>query len=244
MTQVHLEPSNQPYPPQLERLEVSVRPTKLVFDEAAFHFQLAMRFERQGDFKQAFQHLKTYFDINKIAQPDLAGLTAEIHRQQQLVRQFEQQANTDPLTGLQNRRALESILKNRNSQPLLVIMFDLDHFKTINDTYGHAVGDQVLQTIAQLMKHTFRHQDQLVRYGGDEFIVVLDQNRQPEKFAERFQASVAKHNWSLIAPGLSLSISLGVALQCEGETQAQTLTRCDQAMYNAKRAGRNRVAKT
>jgi diguanylate cyclase (GGDEF)-like protein len=159
--------------------------------------------------------------------------------------QFRQDALHDALTGLSNRRAFDEALAretaqaHRSGQPLSLVAFDLDHFKQVNDTHGHDLGDQVLVELAGLVRGLSRAGDLPARWGGEEFTWLLpgvDQATAPQ-LAERLRAAVAAHPF----PGGPLTISLGTATLRSGEEGSSLFTRADTALYAAKRAGRNRV---
>jgi len=157
---------------------------------------------------------------------------------------LERLAHFDPLTGLHNRRAIEHSLDvaieaaTRHGHPLSVILLDIDHFKQINDTLGHHVGDQALRSIAEALARTIRTIDVLGRWGGEEFLAVLGftDEHGAELVAERLRLAVA----STVADGRRLTITLGVA-QWQGETVQELLQRADRALYLGKIEGRNRV---
>ncbi len=160
-------------------------------------------------------------------------------------------AYTDPLTGLYNRTALtdafqrEWKLSQRQQTPLSLLLLDVDHFKRINDTYGHAAGDAALVKIAKCLRQTVRGSDMLFRYGGEEFVVLLSNTASDgaELLAQRLLYRIAAMDCSDIAPGLRITTSIGVAtLNHPEETPEQMLKRADEALYRAKRQGRNRVA--
>ncbi|NJD08786.1 MAG: GGDEF domain-containing protein [Methylococcaceae bacterium] len=168
-----------------------------------------------------------------------------------MYRQAVDSAYLDPLTGTRNRAALLGCLRRewemakRYSQPLSAIMLDVDHFKTINDTYGHSVGDSVLQTVAQIIAGSVRTSDLLFRYGGEEFLVLLAGTGEDAatQLADRIRTTLERR---ICLPGDGLTIrltaSLGVACLNHGELAETLVHRADQALYRAKAAGRNRVA--
>lgn len=160
-------------------------------------------------------------------------------------------AHTDPLTGLQNRRSLfelgrvEFARAKRMKRPFCCMMLDLDHFKKINDEYGHLVGDQVLQEFAERCKHSVREADLVGRYGGEELIILLPETDRPTSMqvAERLRTSLAATPIRVFDKEIRVTVSIGVAGEDENTTDLETLiARADQAMYMAKHKGRNRVA--
>lgn len=163
---------------------------------------------------------------------------------------LEALAATDSLTGLYNRKKLDDILAEqfarfrRNRRPFAVLMLDLDHFKSINDSRGHVAGDQVLMDLAVILRQTIRSIDYASRYGGEEFVVVLVETpaQSALEVAERIRSAVEGH-WLVVGGSrLSVTVSLGVADSREGDEGPEAaLARADQALYEAKRAGRNRV---
>jgi diguanylate cyclase (GGDEF)-like protein len=159
-------------------------------------------------------------------------------------------ALTDELTGLPNRRSVlaffEQQLKaaKRSGQPLGVVAFDIDHFKSVNDRHGHDGGDRALRSLAAIAAATLRDSDRLGRVGGEEFLLVLP-NTEPAtavEIAERLRGAVEATPFEEVAPGARLSVSLGVAAWEAGqETPAALMKRADEALYRAKSEGRNRV---
>jgi len=158
-------------------------------------------------------------------------------------------ASTDPLTGSGNRKALDEALDHeinlaqRNDTPLSVVIFDFDHFKKINDNYGHQCGDQVLKDMAQEVKQVIRKTDLLFRYGGEEFVVLLHKTSLDkaasvaEKIREHIAKSVIKYNQK----DINVSVSMGAATLKDGDAITTLLDRADNALYRAKDLGRNRV---
>lgn len=156
----------------------------------------------------------------------------------------------DALTGIYNRRYLEAHLTiecerhTRYSRKMSLIMFDIDHFKKVNDTYGHQCGDLVLKTIATKISKLARNTDYLVRYGGEEFCCILPETSANDalNLAERFRSHIAKLVMDNKEDKIQVTISLGIAELHGGETPDQLLKRADDALYEAKNTGRNRVA--
>ncbi len=160
------------------------------------------------------------------------------------------QALTDPLTGLYNRRGLMELGKiemtrsQRQGKPFSAIMLDIDHFKRVNDTYGHLVGDQVLQTLAQRCRKGIRELDLIGRYGGEEFLVLLPETdwRTAFAIANRLRLLMAEAAIPTRAGPLRVTISLGVSQSlAEDGGLEKLIERADQALYQAKAEGRNRV---
>jgi diguanylate cyclase (GGDEF)-like protein len=145
----------------------------------------------------------------------------------------------DPLTGLGNRRVLEG--SSQSGTDLSAVVFiDVDDFKTVNDTFSHAVGDRVLREVAGILRHVARKQDTLIRFGGDEFIILcIGSLDAAATLAHRVHGAVRSHPWGRLAPGLSVTVSVGVG-PVTGTAHASMLA-ADGALLSAKRAGRDRV---
>lgn len=161
-------------------------------------------------------------------------------------------ATTDPLTELPNHRALSERLEQevararRYGHPLSLLFFDADHFKRVNDTYGHGAGDVVLQELGRQVRSLLRGGDTLGRYGGEEFLVLLPETALEEacEVAERLRKTIATHPLAIavVKEGIPTTISLGVAsFPADGMTGNEVVEQADQAMYWAKRLGRNQV---
>lgn len=164
----------------------------------------------------------------------------ELRQQVNLLMTFTE-IRTDPLTGLSNRRALDDSLSTllamttRYGNKFALIALDIDHFKRINDEQGHLFGDQILQRTARLLDDCARDTDIVVRYGGEEFVVLLPETdlQGAAAFAERLRIEVEQD--------LPVTVSCGAACVCEGDNAKSIFARADEAMYTAKRAGRNRA---
>jgi diguanylate cyclase (GGDEF)-like protein/PAS domain S-box-containing protein len=176
----------------------------------------------------------------------------DITEEMRLLEELRRLAAYDPLTGLANRGHLEQRLQEaqsaaqRHKRPAALLMFDLDHFKKVNDTYGHAVGDRMLQAFARVLRHNLRPTDFIARYGGEEFIAILPDTSLDTavKVAERVRQAWAQTQIPLDESGkiLSGTVSIGVAPLEPDAPLDESLSRVDEAMYRAKREGRNQVA--
>jgi diguanylate cyclase len=164
----------------------------------------------------------------------------------------EERAKTDTLTGLPNRRALDEFFRTaqlaamEKDEPLSVLLIDIDHFKNFNDTFGHAVGDQVLRLVAKALRDRVRDVDLPARYGGEELIAVLPgaDLAACQRTAERIRYSIAECTITRRSTGETLpgvTVSIGVGQFQPGESMADLIERCDRALYLAKHSGRNRV---
>jgi diguanylate cyclase (GGDEF)-like protein len=160
------------------------------------------------------------------------------------------QAVTDPLTGVYNRRLLETRLteeaarSRRYGHRLTCLMLDLDHFKRINDQYGHPTGDAILRQFATLTQSCLRSSDILARYGGEEFVILVTGTglEGATATAKKILRTIEDHCFQGVeGQDLRLTTSIGVAELLPGENPEQVLARADRALYEAKRTGRNRV---
>ncbi len=192
--------------------------------------------------------------VYRDAAGNVAGVFAaarDVTERRKLERELERQAHIDLLTDLNNRRyflelsELELARSKRHAEPLSLLMLDVDHFKMINDTYGHDVGDAVLQRLGEICRHTFREIDIVGRVGGEEFAALLPEADTAEalEVAERLRASVEGAAVKLAGGSLiRFTVSIGVAsFQGANEKIEPVLKRADNALYQAKNSGRNRV---
>lgn len=171
-------------------------------------------------------------------------LIAKLRRsEQQALTRFENLSRTDALTGLNNKATVEHLCQRviaEGSQACTLLIIDLDDFKTINDQYGHSAGDEVLTGIGGVIKRVFRVNDILGRFGGDEFVVLMDACSDPEVVRERMEALRRRvSECSFSVPGLAVRCSAGVAFKRDGDDFRSLFTRADQALYAAKRSGKN-----
>lgn len=179
-----------------------------------------------------------------------ADIMAANQAMQQQNRVLETLSITDSLTGLYNRSKLDAILSDqlarfrRTQREFTLLMMDIDHFKTLNDTYGHLAGDEVLAAVAQILVQSIRSIDYAARYGGDEFIIILVETsaEQALKTAERICNQVEGMVYNIDSSSIAVTVSIGI-VQCQpaDETPTAVLSRADRALYEAKHAGRNRA---
>ena len=167
-----------------------------------------------------------------------------------LLEKAQHQAQTDSLTGLYNHRRFFEMAKleirrcTKQQRSLCAMMFDIDFFKQVNDTFGHSTGDQVLTSIAALYRQIFRESDIVGRYGGEEFAVLLPETdiETAKEAAERIRRGVEEMRFTTDKGAFSISISAGIASLCNScSTLGELLHRADEALYEAKETGRNRV---
>ena len=181
----------------------------------------------------------------KVSSKDLRQLRQELEKSQQ-------EAQTDALTSLINRRGLEKMMElerlraRQNNQPFSIIMADIDHFKRVNDTFGHLVGDSLLKGIAGLIIQNLRKSDLAARYGGEEFFILLSETGLDgaNAVAKKIQKALSTKEWRIKDSGKSMgkiSLSMGVALYDLRESEESLVKRADDALFLAKKNGRNMI---
>ncbi len=191
---------------------------------------------------QSGQRLQTRM---KISSDDLKQLHQDLEKSQQ-------EAQTDALTSLINRRGLEKrfelerIRATQNNSPFSIIMADIDHFKRVNDNFGHLVGDSLLKNLAIMIKSHLRQNDVAARYGGEEFLILLPETgiEGAKAVAQKIKKALAIKEWKLKGTGESMgniTISMGIALYTLNEPEKDLVKRADDALYLAKDQGRNRI---
>ncbi|MBK3663561.1 diguanylate cyclase [Bradyrhizobium diazoefficiens] len=191
-------------------------------------------------------------ESNKTLEDRLILAKSEISNLQQSLEAIRAESLTDPLTGLGNRKyfdrmigmAVQSALAS--GEPLSLLLFDIDHFKSFNDSYGHLTGDQVLRLVGLSLKQTIKGQDITARYGGEEFAVVLPNTalRQALTVADHIRRAVMAKELKKKSTGEILgrvTISVGVSMLKQGDDTEALIERADACLYAAKRNGRNRV---
>lgn len=185
----------------------------------------------------------------KTMQEKLAAVEAHSEQMSEQLQQERSRAITDLLTGLPNRQAWEERLELeynrwlRYGHPLSVVVLDIDHFKRVNDSYGHKAGDRVLQLVAGALRERFRNTDFIARYGGEEFVVLLpDTSLQNAALVlNDVREHIAKLPFHFRAEPVSVTFSAGVTQFADDEHLEEAFERADQALYKAKDAGRNQV---
>jgi diguanylate cyclase (GGDEF)-like protein len=200
-----------------------------------------------------------YFVLLGTALPAISGLSSHLMKMRtRLKRQkaaledalerIHEMATRDELTGLPNRRFMmaqlqeHALRRSRGGLPFYIGMVDLDHFKSVNDTYGHAVGDDVLRAFGYQARTVLRTTDLIGRWGGEEFLLVLPETHagEPTVGVARLRSNLGQAEVSAAEPQLRVAFSSGFTRYVEGEPIGQAIERADRALYQAKSAGRNR----
>ncbi|MEU5691373.1 GGDEF domain-containing protein [Actinosynnema sp. NPDC020468] len=226
------------------------------------HESIATLLASRGQWRQAYQHLRSAFDLACADQDEQPKIPEQLRREVDRLRrehaEAREQSLRDSLTDSYNRRYLDQRLvdlesgRGASTPGLAIALIDLDWFKQVNDTFGHLLGDRVLQRVVELLQEDLPKGGFCARYGGEEFVLVL-----PEvdvttavEIAEAARLRVERHAWQSLAPGLRVTVSVGLACESDGEDPAarapvapeQQLLRADSLLYTAKQSGRNAVA--
>jgi diguanylate cyclase (GGDEF)-like protein len=237
------------------------------------HLDLANAYASLGDYEQAFASHRDFHDAYVRLASEAAQRRARIYAlereaeawraaaseaemraanlaatNEMLSREAERLTRTsleDPLTGLPNRRRLDVAFLDllTSKAPFVLAMIDVDHFKLVNDRFSHPVGDAVLRSIADLLAGGARHDDLVVRYGGEEFALLMRDTdlATAARACERLRACVQAYEWNALRPGLSVTISIGLAASTEEPAHDAVVSLADLRLYRAKQTGRNRV---
>lgn len=203
-----------------------------------------VRKDELGRLAQMFNHM-----TEKLRQSQAEILTAneELKIKNQLL---EELCVTDSLTGLYNRSKLNQIISDeisrshRNKRPFTILMIDIDYFKELNDSLGHIAGDEILATVSRTLTQSIRSIDFAARYGGDEFIIVLTETTAKEATitAERIRDQVSEISCSVVNKPINVTLSIGIAQsELKDTSPTDLITRADNALYEAKKAGRNQA---
>jgi diguanylate cyclase len=188
----------------------------------------------------------------QVLHEEMGASTAEVGRLREQLEKAQGQALVDALTELHNRRAFEQALAQmlidaaESASPCSLLMADIDQFKRVNDTYGHVFGDKVIRYVAQRIGLSIKGRDVAARYGGEEFAILLPETtvQGALALAEQIRMSVARgkiHRVGTTEPIAGVTVSIGVAESVAGDTVEDLTGRADQALYQSKEAGRNRV---
>ncbi|MDD5167494.1 MAG: GGDEF domain-containing protein, partial [Syntrophales bacterium] len=196
--------------------------------------------------KIASAELEKNYELNQTLEQKILERTEKLEAAMQIINEL---AIRDELTDLYNRRHVIELLeleKNRSSRGggiFCLAMLDIDHFKIVNDTYGHPTGDVVLRAIATTMKNTMRNTEYCARYGGEEFLIVLPQTGINEALivAERVRTQIEKIPFPDIGSDFKITVSIGLSEYKMRENIDEVIARADKALYLAKNGGRNRV---
>ena len=170
-------------------------------------------------------------------------LGMKIRENHELVDALREMVDTDRLTGTSSRDRFFGEMSRREKEPGAVLMVDIDHFKSVNDRYGHLSGDAAIKAVSGILRHIARGSDLVCRFGGEEFIMFISRvdEAQAGDIAERLRTRVKERPLSLRGVEVSLTVSVGVAGRMSNEDLQETIRRADEGLYLAKNAGRDRV---
>jgi diguanylate cyclase (GGDEF)-like protein len=228
-------------------------------DNKSFDFELGKNRRQQQEFELilnstalgslVFSRKRKFTETETVELEYLISALLYPLRNALLYQEALQAAQKDALTGVCNRAALDDVLTrevdlaHRHERSLGMIIIDIDHFKSINDNYGHAAGDYLIKALAQSAKESIRNSDQIFRFGGEEFVVILPETgaRGVKRLAERIRRNIEAMESPFDGNTIKMTASLGVATLNSGEEENDFFSRADKALYQAKHAGRNCV---
>ncbi|OLN23912.1 GGDEF domain-containing protein [Domibacillus antri] len=212
--------------------------------------QMKLRDEYENELIWEKRHTEWILQETNEAYWKLQQLMSELEsKKQELVTlnaELQEMALSDPLTGLKNRRFFQermaAFLQQAETEevPFSILLIDVDHFKKVNDTFGHPIGDLVLQELAVKLENEIREEDVVARMGGEEFVIILSQTsaKKVRMIAERVRKNIAYSVWAHTA----VTVSIGAATYEKDDTSITLLSRADGALYQSKKEGRNRVS--
>lgn len=221
---------------------------KALMDKQAIRVVISNRSKSGRDYWLDISMLPLYDDQGEVTH--FCAIERDVTEQVEREERLASQARTDPLTGLLNRRSFDQELAEefsrfqRRRSKYSVLMLDIDNFKELNDTRGHAFGDIVLKSLAQTCKDNIRLHDTLARIGGEEFCIISPHNSQKAalKMAEKIRQRIEDMSFEVEGKTLNVSVSIGVSeVDFEDYDHTSVLERADEAMYEAKERGRNMV---
>jgi diguanylate cyclase (GGDEF)-like protein len=233
------------------------------------HEHLCKVYEAKGELTKALEHHKQFHKLKVDALEQAASVRTKammtkfkverLEQEQELyrlknvelaaaVRQLEQLSHQDGLTGLYNRRFFDARLKSgletttRTQQPLCVALADIDNFKCVNDTFSHAIGDEVLKIVASIFMNTLRGADIVARYGGEEIVAMFPETTlaNARMVCEKIREKVERYPWHHLCEGLAITVSIGLASYSETSSE-KLVALADERLYRAKRTGKNKV---
>lgn len=233
----------------LERSAADADRLGLVGEAVAAAEALAEVHEQRGQLHAALHHLKHARELERRRFDERSEQWLRTMQVRFQLEQLQRDSVTDPLTGLLNRRGLDQALEaatRRTSsidEPLSVVLLDLDDFKSINDTYSHTAGDEVLRQIGALLRARARRGDACARFGGEEFVVLLPgcDLAAARRIAEELRTTIREHDWDQIAPGATVTTSAGVSVIDTSSDDHALLLAADRALHAAKHGGKDRV---
>jgi len=239
-------------------------------DAFRVHRALADSFKQRGEADRALHHFELYHELKERVQKEAEQRRTEglllqfdvqrLHLEKEMYRlkhvelaqayaKLKDLSVRDPLTNLHNRRHLSDELvkeverARRYGRALCTVLFDIDNFKHINDSFGHQIGDQVLIDVAKLLRERTRASDIVARYGGEEIVIVFPETElgNAEKTCEGIRASIEQYSWPRLHPDLAVTLSIGLVELLGSDDAENLLRRADNKMYEAKRSGKNRI---